>query len=186
VSVSNRELLRQRLKKGAREPRLKYYAGRQHRKLLKSNDERNSASKHQERRDEVQGKGGSKKSKRKRQPKSKPGKAVSRVEVGLPIFAILSGIVLRRIYRTNPTLLKPALLGAQSRETYAWGLILRVLLTCLAFASGIATLFGIIIFIWAGILLVNKWALIIIVLVTAYFFLREFDRSTRKYTASAG
>ncbi|MGB8935837.1 MAG: hypothetical protein WCC17_12100 [Candidatus Nitrosopolaris sp.] len=40
----NRELLRQRPSKGVRLPRLKHNVGRQHRKL-KSNDERNSASK---------------------------------------------------------------------------------------------------------------------------------------------
>jgi hypothetical protein len=63
--VSNRELLRQRLKKGVREPRLKHNAGRQQRKLLKHNDERNSASKRRERRGELQERGGSKESKLK-------------------------------------------------------------------------------------------------------------------------
>jgi hypothetical protein len=81
VSVSNRELLRQRLKKGVSEPRLKHNAGRQQRKLLKHNDERNSASKRRERRGELQERGGSKKIKRKRQPKSKPGKEVRVVVV---------------------------------------------------------------------------------------------------------
>ena len=60
MNVSNRELLRQRPRKGVRLPRLKHNAGRQQRKLLKSNDERNNASKHQERIGELQGKGRSK------------------------------------------------------------------------------------------------------------------------------
>ncbi|MFZ0511061.1 MAG: hypothetical protein WAM14_05610 [Candidatus Nitrosopolaris sp.] len=63
--MSNRELLRQRLKKGVREPRLKHNAGRQQRKLLKHNDERNRASKRRERRGELQERGGSKESKLK-------------------------------------------------------------------------------------------------------------------------
>src|SRR5215467_11341438 len=62
--MSNREL-RQRPRKDVRLPRLKYNVGRQYRKLLKSNDERNSVSKHQERRGELLGKGGSKESKLK-------------------------------------------------------------------------------------------------------------------------
>ena len=59
MNVSNRELLKQRSRKGVRLPRLKHNARRQQRKLLKSNDER-SASKHQERIGELQGKGRSK------------------------------------------------------------------------------------------------------------------------------
>jgi hypothetical protein len=84
VSVSNRELLRLRLKKGVREllrPRLKHGVRTQQRKLLKSNDDRNSANKHQKRRDDLQGKGGNKKRKRKQQPKSKPVSRVVRVVV---------------------------------------------------------------------------------------------------------
>jgi hypothetical protein len=60
--VSNRELLRRRPKKGVRLPKLKHNVGRQQRKPLKRYDERNSASKQQERRGELQGKGGSEES----------------------------------------------------------------------------------------------------------------------------
>ena len=99
MSVSNRELLRQRPSQGVRLPRLKHDAGRQQRKLLKSNDERNSASKHQERRVELQEKGGSKENELKLRLQQKRKRRVNEnVDVAAAVAADATAVVVNDVH----------------------------------------------------------------------------------------
>ena len=97
---------------------------------------------------------------------------------------ILSCIfIFYQIHRDKPTLLKLAriiITETDDPTTYNWNLILTIILSCIAFGSGVFILSNVVVFIIIGIWYVDARSVGILAVVFAVFMFKELNKFVTK------
>lgn len=88
-----------------------------------------------------------------------------------------------QIHKHKPTLLKPARIITDKNDeptTYNWNLILTVILSCIAFGTGVFILSNVVVFIGVGIWYIDARAVGILAVVFAVYMFKELDKFVSK------
>jgi hypothetical protein len=104
------------------------------------------------------------------------------VIIGVMSFIIANAFVFSKIYRNNPSSLRPLRLRTEKLQTidnastFNWNLIRRIILECLKFATGIFILCNLLTYLIFGVWYVDSKSVVLIVIVFAITLFQDFDK----------